>query len=455
MPGLPAEHTCLPGGVEGEFARRPRLAARALAALGRSVHHLAPGRSGVPPWEVVPRAWSLLREGLGPHWPPALLALAAKAACSYGLGEVAAQWERWRVGAAGAPSFRHREPEADPVLRAPLEATPPEGDLLAAARWAYAAYRQGNTPCWKQADRLMDHLRREVLRPFGKRLGPGEAEPRLLETLCWFLLAARWEVYRAFQRRGPMVPPALAADDPRWQLVQQACRRVCHRLGHAAPAVLDVGCGPGRYLNRLRRHFPRAELVGVDPLAREGTSPAGVHFVRGEALRLPFASGQFHLVLCIETLEHALLPDQACRELLRVVRPGGMVLVIDKHARYRAASVCPPWEQWFQPEELLERLCRHGGRGTCGPVPFADPVPRRVYWFWQVELPHRAGTGVRPAPCGLRGWFRTATRTKSQFSKRPTARVSPRRTTASRERQLPEGVEAWGLGGDGEPLANC
>ncbi len=390
MSGLSVERAYLPGGVEREFARRPRIAARVLAALGRRLRLLAPGWGGVPPWEVVLRAWDLLRQGLGPDSPAELLALAAGVAFSYGLKETAVQWELWRERAAGVPSVQCLEPEAGLVSPTPLEEAPPEGPPLAAARWAYAAYRQKNAKRWEQADRLMDHLRREVLRPFGKCLGPSPAESRHLETLCWFLLAARWEVSRAFERRGPMVPPVLESDDPRWQRVLQACRRVCHRLGYAAPAVLDVGCGPGRYLNRLRRCFPRAELVGVDPLAREGVSPAGVRFVRGEALRLPFASRQFHLVLCIETLEHALLPDKACRELLRVVRPGGMVLVIDKHARYRAASVCPPWEQWFQPEELLERLCCHGGRGTCGPVPFADPVQRRVYWFWQVELPPRA-----------------------------------------------------------------
>ncbi len=241
----------------------------------------------------------------------------------------------------------------------------------------------------------MDQLRRELARPGFWRRGDRPGQTARLEELCWFLLAARGEVQRWFQRVGPMVPPALRTGDPRLHLVLEACRRACHRAGSDAIAVLDAGCGPGRYLNHLRRHFPRAELVGVDPLAREGTSPAGVRFYQGELLRLPFAAGQFDLVLCIEALEHALLPGQACRELLRVARPGGVVLVVDKHAAARPSAACPPWEQWFEPGRLLDELCQTGGRGTCGPVRFGDRR-ERVYWFWQVQLPAASETSTEP-----------------------------------------------------------
>ena len=42
----------------------------------------------------------------------------------------------------------------------------------------------------------------------------------------------------------------------------------------------------------------------------------------------------------------------AVAELCRIVRPGGRVLIIDKHAAQQPLSLHQPWERWFQFEEI-------------------------------------------------------------------------------------------------------
>jgi ubiquinone/menaquinone biosynthesis C-methylase UbiE len=92
--------------------------------------------------------------------------------------------------------------------------------------------------------------------------------------------------------------------------------------------VLDVGCGTGHQLARLReRGF---DVTGVDGSAemlahaRQRNLGVALHLADVEAL--PFADGSFDVVISIEVLRY--LPDEtaAIGELARVLRPGGTCL---------------------------------------------------------------------------------------------------------------------------------
>lgn len=82
--------------------------------------------------------------------------------------------------------------------------------------------------------------------------------------------------------------------------------------------VLDVGCGSGLY----GRYFPNRTTLDI--AARPGV---GVDIV-GDAHHLPqIPDASFDIILCTEVLEHLHTPDKAIAEFLRILRPGGTLLL--------------------------------------------------------------------------------------------------------------------------------
>jgi SAM-dependent methyltransferase len=106
-------------------------------------------------------------------------------------------------------------------------------------------------------------------------------------------------------------------------------RLATHLPGWRERAILDAGCGTGAVLQRLgnpRRH------VGVDrsPDALRFCRQRGLpNVVQADVAALPFADRRFDAVICSSVLYHRWVGDvgAALDELIRVLRPGGFLLV--------------------------------------------------------------------------------------------------------------------------------
>ncbi len=87
-------------------------------------------------------------------------------------------------------------------------------------------------------------------------------------------------------------------------------------------SVLDVGCGEGFTLNRLKEHNIGKRLEGLeyskDAISLGKQLYPDIKITQGSIYELPYKDNSFDLVLCTEVLEHLEEPEKALKELERV-----------------------------------------------------------------------------------------------------------------------------------------
>jgi demethylmenaquinone methyltransferase/2-methoxy-6-polyprenyl-1,4-benzoquinol methylase len=111
-------------------------------------------------------------------------------------------------------------------------------------------------------------------------------------------------------------------------------REVLSRAGLAASmSVLDVATGTGQVAREAANLIGSSgRLVGVDPspaMMRAGRDRFSIPLVQGVAERLPFCSSSFDFVLMGYALRHVGDLDETFREYLRVLKPGGRLLLME------------------------------------------------------------------------------------------------------------------------------
>ncbi len=114
--------------------------------------------------------------------------------------------------------------------------------------------------------------------------------------------------------------------------------------GVDAPCVLEVGPGPGHVAELLLERAPAARWTGLDidpamlAVSRRRLERAGVAqratLVEGDVATLPFGDASFDLVVSSFSAHHWPDPAKGFREVRRVLRPGGRVLVYDVPAAW-------------------------------------------------------------------------------------------------------------------------
>jgi ubiquinone/menaquinone biosynthesis C-methylase UbiE len=127
-------------------------------------------------------------------------------------------------------------------------------------------------------------------------------------------------------------------------------KTMSYELLHLAPGmlVLDVGCGAGVDLLALAERVGQSgQVIGLDndpdvlQVARQAIAvgPGNVLLVNSEASKLPFLDGQFDRVRADRMLQHVTHPGQVLSELWRVLRPDGILALVEPD--WKAIAVHP------------------------------------------------------------------------------------------------------------------
>src|SRR5579871_2029463 len=133
------------------------------------------------------------------------------------------------------------------------------------------------------------------------------------------------------------------ADAMRRQALPALRRHLADRPpNQSAARLLDVACGTGRFLSFVKDNFPGLHATGLDlspaylkEAARTLQRWGGAELVHGNAERMPFADASFDAVTCVY-LFHELpraVRERVTREIARVLKPGGLLVLVDSLQR--------------------------------------------------------------------------------------------------------------------------
>ena len=124
--------------------------------------------------------------------------------------------------------------------------------------------------------------------------------------------------------------------------------------------ILEIGCGPGALAAALHRWYLDAEITAIDRdsefIRFASEREKGVHFMEGDATALPFADESFDVTISNTVSEH-IEPSKFFGEQLRVLKPGGVCLVLSSRRGINIAAECTVADE--REEEFWKRVSKY------------------------------------------------------------------------------------------------
>ncbi len=171
--------------------------------------------------------------------------------------------------------------------------------------------------------------------------------------------------------------------------------------------VLDIGSGPGLLLQEMAEIVGlRGRICGLDvsedmvEMARQQCLDfPQVYVNEGGAEKLPYPDASFDAVVMTQVLEYVADPMATLREIYRVLKPGGRVVILDTdwgsviwntEDRDRMARVLRAWDEHLEdpwlPQSLIPKLRQAGlTYEWCRVFPLVNTVcDTSVYSYWLV-----------------------------------------------------------------------
>lgn len=163
--------------------------------------------------------------------------------------------------------------------------------------------------------------------------------------------------------------------------------------------ILDAGCGSGRHLRALAK-LPDLKIIGIDKnssdlndaltsLKNMPDALSDQYLVsRADIKNLPFASSSFDCVICSEVLEHIPEHENALKELVRILKPQGNLVV--SVPRYFSEKICWLISSAYYSEEgghiriyrkkkLQKMLTKHGIK--CWKINYKHALHAPYWWL--------------------------------------------------------------------------
>ena len=178
--------------------------------------------------------------------------------------------------------------------------------------------------------------------------------------------------------------------DVRWaSYITATLRETLKRLDiKPTDRMLDIGCGTGSLLQAISTKHPSINLIGLD-ISREMLTIGcnkqinKCNFITGQAQCLPFRSKSFDVVVSCNAFHYWRNPEACLREIARVLKPQGRIVITDWCDDYVACKICDLFLRMFNRahfktyrKDACERLLRDTGYGNVRIERY------KINWLW-------------------------------------------------------------------------
>jgi SAM-dependent methyltransferase len=154
--------------------------------------------------------------------------------------------------------------------------------------------------------------------------------------------------------------------------------------------LLEVGCGSGRFLSRMRKAGWEVQGVELDPVAAElAREQFALPVFAGTLPEANFPEGSFDAVVLSHVIEHVYDPVGLLKECRRVLKPGGRLTIVTPNVRSRGHQAFREhWSELDPPRHLnlfsidTMRACgEHAGLQ----IEVLRTSERRAWWVWEAS----------------------------------------------------------------------
>lgn len=176
----------------------------------------------------------------------------------------------------------------------------------------------------------------------------------------FFLDALYYKSIAEFNLQADSFLDRIQKDDGRYRIVENI---VCEqrKQQNSFLKILDAGCGKGRYLKNLIVDHPGEKYYAVDLSERvmDYIDEDKIIKTQGALTNINYPDGYFDIVYTCEALEHGIDIRNAVKEMSRITRDGGTIVIIDKNKDALGRMKIDEWEIWFYADELKSIMTEH------------------------------------------------------------------------------------------------
>lgn len=110
--------------------------------------------------------------------------------------------------------------------------------------------------------------------------------------------------------------------------------------------------------------------------------PFCVKGIEGTLEHIPLETNAYDVVLCIEAIEHSINIPVAVKELVRITKEGGRVIIIDKNVKHWGRLKCPSWERWLDRDAMNSELKQYCTQVKCETIDLYHQSGDDMFLLW-------------------------------------------------------------------------